>query len=593
MKKATIIILVLSALALLASCTGDTQETSSTVSTEQTSMTVSIEESSADESSAEESSADESSVEESSVEESSEDESSAEESSELAELNYTSVNSYTDFSYNAEDNKVLSAVYGKQYAVCFPEWEQYAVIDGELICAAVTGNTALGFGYVEGETHPDGYSLYNIRLYRFTQGSDEVEESTIELPEGCIYHMMFYSAITRDSGYLAVFETEYESSQRHVLSYLLFTADGGETWQTVDTIPLTSDPQDYPLMLRFVNENTGVLSFGYQNVPSVAERTYITTDGGKTWELLQGLTGIEHEEESEAVDLTSQGGVYILTLRTPPEKTQRYRYISADLQNWTLLPEELDSYDFEYYDAELGIVACKDDSNHVIYVTEWDALYTVAGTGYDYLQYFRTGDSLFVFSAHGADNPDAFVLYRLDKGQSAAQTVDLGLPEDFANIGCELQVFDEDTAQFVLKEYTEHRAKMYAVFKTTDGGKTWQSIGKQLDETLWPLYEGISKLHFFDENNGIIYREFTDTEYLGDRVLVTTDGGATWTNPVITPDGKELDVLKGRATIKDMKYENGTYTFLIEQYIGWMDPEKEYVYATFTSDDLINWESVG
>ncbi len=585
MKKALIILLAFSALALLASCTGDTQDASSTVSTEQTSSAVSIEESSADESSVEESSAVESSEAESSVEDSSEDE----ESSELAELNYVGVNSYIDSSYDAEDSKVLSAVYGEQYAVCFPDWEQYAVIDGELICAAVTGNTALGFGYEKGETHPDGYSLYNIRLYRFAKGSDEVEESTIELPKGCIYHMMFYSAITRDSGYLAVFETEYESSQRHILSYLLFTADGGETWQTVDTIPLTSDPKDYPLMLRFVNENTGVLSFGYQNVPSVAERTYITTDGGKTWNSLQGLTGIEHEAESEAVDFSSQGGVYTLTLRTPSENTQCYQYVSADLQSWTLLPEEMDSCEFKRFDAELGIFEGVSDGNHVIYVTEWETLYTVAGTGYDYLQYYRAGNSLFVFSAHGADNPDAFVLYRLDKGKTDAQTVDLGLPEDFANIGCEVQVFDEDTALFVLKEYHEHRAKMYAVFKTTDGGDTWQNIGKQLDETLWPLYEGISQMHFFDENNGILYREFTDTEYLGDRVLVTTDGGATWTNPVITPDGKELDVLKGRATITDMKYENGTYTFSIEQYLG----ENEYAYATFTSDDLQSWESVG
>lgn len=582
MKKALITILVLSALALLASCTGDTQDASSTAPTEQTSSVVSTEESSvtesseADESSVEESSAVESSEAESSVEDSSEDE----ESSELAELNYTRVNGYTDFSYDAEDSKVLSAVYGKQYAICFPDWEQYAVIDGELICAAVTGNTALGFGYEKGETHPDGYSLYNIRLYRFTKGSDEVEESTIELPKGCIYHTMFYSALTQGSGYLAVFETEYESSQRHILSYLLFTADGGKTWQTVDTISLTSDPKDYPLMLRFVNENTGVLSFSYQNTESAAERTYITTDGGKTWSALQGLTGIEHEEGSEAVDFVCQDGVYILTLRIPPESTKLYRYTSADLQNWTLLPEELDDCEFKRFDAELGIFEGTDDGNHVIYVTEWDALYTVAGTGYDYLQYYRAGNSLFVFSAHGADNPDAFVLYRLDKGKTDAQTVDLGLPADFANIGCEIQVFDGDSALFVLTEYAEHRAKMYAVFKTTDGGKTWQSIGKQLDETRWPLYEGISKLHFFDENNGILYREFTDTEYLGDRVLVTTDGGATWFNPEITPDGAELD----GADIAEMSFGGGKYTFLIKRYADGDD------YATFISDDLVHWK---
>ncbi|MBQ3002342.1 MAG: hypothetical protein IJD82_01265 [Clostridia bacterium] len=578
MKKALFTIVALSALALLASCTGDTQDASSTSPTEQTSMAVSSEESSADESSVEESSAVESSEAESSVEDSSEDE----ESSELAELNYVGVNSYIDSSYDAEDSKVLSAVYGEQYAVCFPDWEQYAVIDGELICAAVTGNTALGFGYEKGETHPDGYSLYNIRLYRFAKGSDEVEESTIELPKGCIYHMMFYSAITRDSGYLAVFETEYESSQRHILSYLLFTADGGKTWQTVDTVPLTSDPNDYPLMVRFVDENTGVLSFSYQNTESAAERTYITTDGGKTWSFLQGLTDIEHEEGSEAVDFSSQGGVYTLTLRTPPENTQCYQYVSADLQSWTLLPEELDGCEFKRFDAEVGIFEGADDGNHVIYVTEWDALYTVAGTGYDYLQYYRAGNSLFVFSAHGADNPDAFVLYRLDKGKTDAQTVDLGLPENFANIGCKLQVFDDDSALFVLTEYAEHRAKMYAVFKTTDGGKTWQSIGKQLDETRWPLYEGISKLHFFDEQNGILFREFTDTEYLGDRVLVTTDGGATWFNPEITPDGAELD----GADIAEMSFGDGKYTFLIKQYADGDDD----AYATFMSDDLVHWE---
>jgi|GEM_PF-1730767 len=600
MKKALFTIVALSALALLASCTGDTQETSSRAPTEQTSSAVSTEESSVAESSEAESSAEESSVDASSEpEESSETEESLPEDTQtkeivtgyepdnLDELKFKECYTYFYGEYINRPKQITFAEDGADLVLHLAaqgeySYERYYLVRNTSIdeyyryCASAIEPYMWFFNYAEEE--------HVIEVFRSQETGGY---TTIAVPENTYIEQLYCKMVDGRVGYLFVFGAGQGNTRE--LAYLYKTTDGGATWQAVECEDMPEyHHRDTPIYANFFDENTGLISCRYASLGYLSERTFLTTDGGKTWSYLSALPYPEDMDSSvctQLADLECIYGQYVMTvgLFTDGAGTS-LRFVSDDLQNWTLLPEELDGYDFAHYDAELGIFEGTDGGNHVIYVAEWDALYTVADSGYDYLQYFRGDDSLFVFSAHGADNPGAFVLYRLGKGQTDAQTVELGLPADFANIGCKLQVFDGDSALFVLTEYHAHRAKMYAVFKTTDGGNTWQSIGKQLDETHWPLYEGISQLHFFDKQHGILFREFTDTEYLGDRVLVTTDGGATWTNPVISPDGKTLEALQGPATIKEMKYENGKYTFLIE----WsFDQKRELV--TFTSADLQNW----
>lgn len=596
MKKALFTIVALSALALLASCTGDTQDASSTVSTEQTSSVVSTEESSVTESN----DTDESSVEESSVDTST-DESSAEES--LPEDTQTK-EIVTDYKPDNLDELKFKECYTYFYGeyINRPKQITFAEDGADLVLhLAAQGEYSHERYYLVRNTSIDEYYRYcasaiepYMWFFNYAEEEHVIEVfrshetdgyTTIAVPENTYIEQLYCKMVDGRVGYLFVFG-EGQGNTRE-LAYLYKTADGGATWQAVECENMPEyHHRDTPIYANFFDENTGLISCRYASLGYLSERTFLTTDGGKTWSYLSALPYPEDMDSSvctQLADLECIYGQYVMTvgLFTDGASTSP-RFVSADLQSWTLLPEELDGCEFKRFDAEVGIFEGADDGNHVIYVTEWDALYTVAGTGYDYLQYYRAGNSLFVFSAHGADNPGAFVLYQLDKGKTDAQTVDLGLPENFANIGCKIHVFDDDSALFVLTEYAEHRAKMYAVFKTTDGGKTWQSIGKQLDETRWPLYEGISKLHFFDKQNGILFREFTDTEYLGDRVLVTTDGGATWFNPEITPDGAELD----GADIAEMSFGDGKYTFLIKQYADGDDD----AYATFMSDDLVHWE---
>jgi len=63
-------------------------------------------------------------------------------------------------------------------------------------------------------------------------------------------------------------------------------------------------------------------------------------------------------------------------------------------------------------------------------------------------------------------------------------------------------------------------SKYTGIFKTTDGGTTWQNI--------YPISSsaGVLVIKFFNSNYGLAYREF-------DTMLKTTDGGVTWTSAAV------------------------------------------------------------
>lgn len=71
----------------------------------------------------------------------------------------------------------------------------------------------------------------------------------------------------------------------------LQTSDGGQSWEMSKPNNLLSsgDGKQYPEFAKFLTEDIGILSYRFDYSPSDCGKTYVTSDGGKTWENISDL----------------------------------------------------------------------------------------------------------------------------------------------------------------------------------------------------------------------------------------------------------------------------------------------------------------
>ena len=72
---------------------------------------------------------------------------------------------------------------------------------------------------------------------------------------------------------------------------VLRTSDGGRTWQAANT-PLAAGPSSGIFSIAFRDEKHGVIAGGdYRKEQEAVDNLAVTSDGGITWKLVQGLSG--------------------------------------------------------------------------------------------------------------------------------------------------------------------------------------------------------------------------------------------------------------------------------------------------------------
>lgn len=133
-------------------------------------------------------------------------------------------------------------------------------------------------------------------------------------------------------------------------------------------------------------------------------------------------------------------------------------------------------------------------------------------------------------------------------------------------------------------------AHFVALFKTTDGGKTWgqQTVNGAPDHN-WN--EDISCAKMLDENIGCIFVAHRADDCVSSRTHITTDGGKTWTQVILPPDGpyvtkpdsNEFVTYAASTAAYDFFYEDGKYIICFAQK-GYAD-----IHFQYSSTDLKKW----
>ncbi len=576
MKKIAFIALALSALALLVSCTGDTQDASSTVSTEQTSMTVSTKESSADESSVEESSE---------PEESSEDESSSEESlpENLSVLTYTELNGTYNNTDGYDETTLLTATCGDHTVLKLEEQDHYIVLPqkADWLCVTESHGSFAVFAFEKDSATP-------VMWYQCSVLSSVPEaQKEIAILKDCKDARLFFGHTDGSDNYLAIFSEQGDNTFR-----LFKTDDSGSEIKeevAVQAVPSVADGE--PISMYFFGKQTGIIAFRSQTEKSLPDLLFCTTDGGKNWAKADvQVSPAETSDSYEIVNIVRSRGDHPVYTLTVNNGGQEFRYISHNLLTWQIMPDLFAETAPEGCAGELGMLYGVIGEEMVVSLPDWNQ--TLRFPKDNSFGFDIAGDIAFVATKE-RDNAQTCTVYKFVKGQDAPTVTELAIPPadktGMNPAGIRFQSVSADVSFFILegRDSTDEIEGFVAIYRTTDGGNTWIDTREEVGSVGWSGDEPLTLIKFFDENNGIRSHAYGINNELEGRTRVTTDGGKTWQPINELPYGSSVSFYAGTSSVVDCGIEDGKYRMLVE-FSG--DSNEGVEDMTFVSDDLQSWE---
>lgn len=236
------------------------------------------------------------------------------------------------------------------------------------------------------------------------------------------------------------------------------TVDSGKNWKPVSGAESDIANLEMPRRLLFLNHKDGIILEAYRGV-------WITHDGGVKWEIIE-------DEEAELLQAYPIGTQSVLI------ETSDRSILNASIQKGRLAwkksraPRSLPIIDACFISSEYGWIVCE----NAIYKTE-----------------------------NGGD------LWLQQPPVSALK--ERGILQSIHFINNRLGWASATSSSFLKEHNVKRLIRNGYVFKTSDGGKTWQLLYEKLGQPF-------DKVYFGDSNNGWILAD--------DKVLRSVDGGVTW-----------------------------------------------------------------
>lgn len=261
--------------------------------------------------------------------------------------------------------------------------------------------------------------------------------------------------------------------------FLVSSHDGGKSWKSEKIGKLA-----FLYKVQFFDANNGFVAGSAilsENQTEAIYQMYVTSDGGKTWNQKNASLGFFPMD----MHFTSANEGFAIEKNN--EKTGKDRFIKTSDGGKTWV----DVKDFN--DADLSTMSFPDSKN---------------------------GFVIAEMPITKGDNPTSkLVVFNTADGGKTWKKSDFPV-EVKSNMIKESHMiyFKSPKTGWVIKANELEGPVQNHVYKTDDGGKTWTKVYTS-DET------GVSRIAFFDENNGIMTPGFW---YLEPKIFRTTDGGKTF-----------------------------------------------------------------
>ena len=268
---------------------------------------------------------------------------------------------------------------------------------------------------------------------------------------------------------------------------MLKTVDGGVNWYVTQSS--NSFPSDL-LMVYFINQNIGFYTKEHSDM-------YKTIDGGETWskvnEISDPIYAISFLNENIGY-ATGEYGVIFKTI----DGGSSWQW--ASFQNGRIAGTSL--YGIHFLDSNVGFATGA--RGRIIKTTDGGNTWSQNSPTYNNINKIHLFDSGIGYIQAGNN-----FFKTLNEGKDWSQ---VGTPNHYSY--CSNFYFVNENIGYSIGGGTTSISG--DVFKTTDGGITWNKLGIEVDE-------GLSSIFFINENTGFISGGFNQK-----KVMKTIDGGITW-----------------------------------------------------------------
>ena len=273
------------------------------------------------------------------------------------------------------------------------------------------------------------------------------------------------------------------------------TVDGGKTWSLKSSINSSSCNIN---KMYFVDSNTGFISRGY-----MAE-ILKTTDGGETWKINNSSTDVINTfcfidaqngfsaGEDGVIFKTSNGG-----------STWEW----AGFQNGRI--DGTDINGLYFIDNMTGFAVGL--SGRILKTTDGGKTWKGYAPTYNTIKQLK-----FITNATAYGLVGNTFFKTTDGGN---KWTSLGAPVSTGNT-TQFDFVNETTGYCIAGGDINSSASVGKVFKTMDGGKTWNATNNGIDI----IYDNLYSIDFVDDKTGYISGGYNDT-----KTFKTTDSGTTWT----------------------------------------------------------------
>jgi photosystem II stability/assembly factor-like uncharacterized protein len=292
----------------------------------------------------------------------------------------------------------------------------------------------------------------------------------------------------------------------------------------------------------FSTSNTGWSTVG-SAAPEGPTNLYRTNDGGRHW---SAVLGWDYSGANEIK--VSPDGKELLILSAWGWQGPALIHSSDGGFNWTSMPFPLSTQQVAAIAAATpqthckGTILCERDPGYFpsgqIYfrnpregwVLTQEPTFGIAGL-------FHTTDS----GAHWALSAriDVKAQFNLDLATGLSAPLSTPLPSGKGgtlSVDHQLHgqlVFQNSSAGWLIPTYTFYPAMSLSVFRTLDGGASWNLQTVEAPQGFNSSNAHIMGMKFFDDRQGVLQlnKNFSGQSY----VYTTTDGGASWSNPNLIP----------------------------------------------------------
>ncbi len=275
---------------------------------------------------------------------------------------------------------------------------------------------------------------------------------------------------------------------------ILKTIDGGESWYATEEANIF--PSDF-IRIYFVNEQIGYATRDHFSL-------FKTEDGGESWveisDFMDASTDMHFIDENTGFFVGRHGSTY----KTTDGGVTLEEAAFAGRNGYNTLGSVF------FLDENRGFAA--GGSGRITRTLDGGETWFEYSPPYREIDFVSFPAEEKGYFTHGYD------LYKVEKAKEEWEIRDI-----FSESGVLLTDFVNEEIGFLISFVRVRASHGRGIFKTTDGGLTWEQMTK---EEAMPNDTEVYSMDFYDENLGFLSHE---GKFGVKEVIKTVDGGATWT----------------------------------------------------------------